>query len=143
MFERPVVAFEPGKGFSVVGAGILVDGDESEGVHIAARNLVKDFAKVTGVTSGDAQETGVSSPVRASKSCVIIGTVARSPTIRKLKDKKIIDTSQLDGKWESWMTASVANPKDGYDNGLVIVGSDMRGAIFGTYSLSEQIGVSP
>jgi hypothetical protein len=41
------------------------------------------------------------------------------------------------------MTTIVHNPFDGYDNALVIVGSDKRGAIFGTYSLSEQIGVSP
>ncbi|XP_044716281.1 glycosyl hydrolase family protein [Hirsutella rhossiliensis] len=142
MFERPVVAFEPGQGFSLVGADIFVDREELEGIHIAARNLAKDFAKVTGATSGNEKVAGPS-PVRVSKSCIIIGTVSRSPTIKKLQDNKTFDTSQVDGKWESWMTTSVTNPKEGYDNGLVIVGSDMRGAIFGTYSLSEQIGVSP
>ena len=35
------------------------------------------------------------------------------------------------------------NPVKGIDEALVIAGSDMRGAIYGIYELSEQIGVSP
>jgi hypothetical protein len=41
------------------------------------------------------------------------------------------------------MTTIVENPFKGCHKALVIAGSDKRGAIFGVYTLSEQIGVSP
>ena len=34
-------------------------------------------------------------------------------------------------------------PFEGVDRALVILGSDKRGTIYGLYSLSEHIGVSP
>ncbi|KJZ78463.1 hypothetical protein HIM_01854 [Hirsutella minnesotensis 3608] len=142
MFEQAVVTFESGQGFSLVGADVFVDQNEAEGIHIAARNLAKDLTRVTGAAS-KYQQLPDSSPSNGSRSCVIIGTVAESPTLAQLAEDKIVDASPIAGKWESWMTTSVANPREGYDNALVIAGSDMRGAIFGTYSLSEQIGVSP
>lgn len=37
----------------------------------------------------------------------------------------------------------VNNSLPGVDEALVIVGSDRRGTVYGTYELSEQIGVSP
>ncbi|GJN82072.1 hypothetical protein PLIIFM63780_005609 [Purpureocillium lilacinum] len=141
MFEQPIVAFEPGKGFDLVGADIFVEEKEPEGVFIAARNLVKDFAKVTG-SGGNAVISERRSPTK-SKSVIIIGSVPQSSTIRSLHDGRSIDTTPIEGKWESWMTTCVANPFEGYDNALVIAGSDKRGTIFGIYSLCEQIGVSP
>lgn len=142
MFEQPIVAFEPGSGFSLVGADIIVGEDEFEGVVIAADNLAKDFGKVTGA---DGSNPVIRQPCSTSrsKSCVLIGTVFKSPLIQSLHDGGLIDTSPIRGKWESWMTSCVASPMEGYDNALVIVGSDKRGAIFGTYSLCEQMGVSP
>jgi hypothetical protein len=41
------------------------------------------------------------------------------------------------------MTQLVLNPAPGVAQALVIAGSDKRGAIFGVYDLSQQIGVSP
>ncbi|RDA93890.1 hypothetical protein CP533_4505 [Ophiocordyceps camponoti-saundersi (nom. inval.)] len=138
MFEQPVVAFEPGQGFNLVGADILIDKDEAQGIQIAVQNLTSDFARVTTAPGSKPKGTNL-----GPKSCIIIGTLAHSPTVAKLHHEKRIDASPISGKWESWMTTCVAKPKEGYENGLVIVGSDMRGAIYGAYSLSEQIGVSP
>ncbi|KAG6139325.1 hypothetical protein E4U38_008320 [Claviceps purpurea] len=141
MFEQPVVAFEPGQGFSLLGADIIIDPDEFEGVQIAAKNLSKDFAKVAPPRANVVLSTSVGQI--NSRSCIIVGSLSRSKTIQQLATDKKIDYSPLAGKWESWMTTCVASPIAGYDNGLVIVGSDKRGAIYGIYSLSEQIGVSP
>ncbi|PNY23336.1 Immunoglobulin I-set domain-containing protein [Tolypocladium capitatum] len=141
MLETPIVSFEPGQGFSLIGADIFVENDEPEGVHITARNLAKDFTKVTG-TGGNLVVTSRPSAAR-SKSCIIIGTESQSPVIKDLQDQKKVDVSDIRGKWETWKTTCIADPVDGYDYGLLIVGSDKRGAIFGAYSLSEQIGVSP
>ncbi|PHH69675.1 hypothetical protein CDD82_7612 [Ophiocordyceps australis] len=141
MFEKSIVSFQPDKGFDLVGCDILVDSQEDEGVRIASRNLSKDFLRVTGKHS-DLVAAGAPSP-SAARSCILIGTVSQSPTIARLQDDKVIDASHIRGKWETWMTICVAKPFNGYENALIIVGSDKRGAIFGTYSLSEQIGVSP
>lgn len=141
MLEQKIVSFEPGDGFSIVGASIFADEEDFAGVVIAASNLSQDFTKVIGHQTNPIVKTGPSpSP---AKSCIVIGSLDKSPTIRLLRDQGKIDPSRIEGKWESWMTAIVHNPFDGYDNALVIAGSDKRGAIFGTYSLSEQIGVSP
>lgn len=51
--------------------------------------------------------------------------------------------SEIDGKWESFVSQLVKNPADGIDQALVIAGSDPRGTIYGIYDVSEQIGVSP
>ncbi|KAK2595431.1 hypothetical protein QQS21_006841 [Conoideocrella luteorostrata] len=141
MLEQRIVAFEPDQGFSLIGADIIVDDNEFEGVHIAARNLSKDFSKVTSQSSNIVLTTGASQV--KSKSCIIVGTASESATIKQLEADGKVDTSRINGKWESWITQCVANPVEGYDNALVIAGSDKRGAIFGIYSLSEQIGVSP
>lgn len=141
MLEEKVVSFEPGDGFSIVGAEIFVDEQDYEGVCIAANNLSQDFTKVTGQHCNPIVKTRPSGP--PARSCIVIGSLTKSPTIQLLKEQGKIDPSEIEGKWESWLTTVVHDPFDGYDDALVIAGSDKRGTIFGTYSLSEQIGVSP
>ena len=141
MFEEPIVAFTPRSGFNLVGADIIVDEDEYEGVRIAAENLSHDFRRITGqscsvVTAGCATQS-------KRKSCIIVGTLSKSTTIGKLEVSQTMDTSKIKGRWESWMTTYITSPLHGYDHALVIAGSDKRAAIFGIYSLSEQIGISP
>ncbi|TWU77784.1 hypothetical protein ED733_008713 [Metarhizium rileyi] len=141
MFEQSVVAFESVDGFSLIGADILIDQDEYEGVHIAAKNLSKDFTRVTG-RGGNAVLTTVKRR-DASNCCIIVGTLSKSAILKQLESDGRIDFSGISGKWESWITRCVSNPMEGYEHALIIAGSDKRGAIFGIYSLSEQIGVSP
>lgn len=141
MFEEAIVSFRPGDGFDLVNAPIVVGESDFEGVQIAVQNLSRDFGKVTGheariIPSIDA----VSLPL---ENCIVVGTLSRSPGIQRLRNAGLIDPSQIDGKWESWMTFCLHHPFDTVQNTLVIVGSDARGAIYGTYSLSEQIGISP
>lgn len=133
MFEQKIVSFEPGDGFSIVGVDIFADEQDFPGVVIAAANLSQDFTKVIGRQSNPIVKTGPSAS--PAKSCIVIGSLDKSPTIKLLRDHGKLDPSRIEGKWESWMTTIVHNPFDGYDNALVIAGSDKRGAIFGTYSL--------
>jgi hypothetical protein len=74
---------------------------------------------------------------------ILIGTIGKSPLIDGLVGAHKIDVSSIVGKWESFSVQVVPNPLPGVESGLVIVGSDKRGTIFGIYDLSEQIGVSP
>ena len=66
----------------------------------------------------------------------MIGVLGQSPIIDSLVKAKQLDATDLAGQWEAFR--QVAIPK-----ALVIVGSDRRGAVFGTYDLSQKIGVSP
>ena len=51
--------------------------------------------------------------------------------------------SEIQGKWEAFVSKVVKNPIPGCDKALVIAGSMPRGTIYGIYDISEQIGVSP
>ncbi|MBQ8540344.1 MAG: glycosyl hydrolase 115 family protein [Clostridia bacterium] len=68
---------------------------------------------------------------------IIVGTVSDSAIIKKLMHEgKLPEAKQIENKWETYVIKEV-------DNSLVIAGSDLRGAIYGIYHISEEIGVSP
>ncbi len=117
---------------------VYIDSQDYPGVIRAAKDLQADINRVTKQTPNLVHEqTGL------EKNTVIIGTIGKSPVIdRLIKDGKI-DTSQIAGKWESFLIQVVPNPMPGVENSLIIAGSDKRGTIYGIYDLSEQIGVSP
>lgn len=114
---------------------VLIDEQENAGVMIAARNLQEDFGRVTGQ-----QAPLVHAP--QSKRMIIVGTLG-SRYIKELTKQGKIDEKQLKGKNEKYLMSVVPQPMAGVDEALVIAGSDRRGAIYGIYELSEQIGVSP
>ncbi|KAJ4993161.1 glycoside hydrolase family 115 protein [Stagonosporopsis vannaccii] len=123
---------------SLVKAPIVFDSEDFEGIRIAAATLAKDIASVTG------KEAPTVTSEQSSSPCVIIvGSVQRSKLIQNLASNRSIDVTLIEKKWETWCTALVDAPWDGCAKALVICGSDKRGTIFGIYSLSEQIGVSP
>ena len=122
----------------MVNAPIIVDGGDFEGIHIAAATLAKDIARVTG-----REEPPIGPEQTASPCVIIVGSIQRSKFIRPLASDGRIDITTIEGKWETWYTVLVDVPWDGCEKALVICGSDKRGTIFGIYSMSEQIGVSP
>jgi len=139
MHQTVFVAHEPADGAtSLVNAPIIVDGEDFGGIQLAATTLTKDIAQVTGE-----QEPSIDSERTASPCVIIVGSVQRSTFIQGLASSGRIDVSAVEGKWETWCTVLVDAPWDGCAKALVICGSDKRGTIFGIYSMSEQIGVSP
>lgn len=114
---------------------VLLSADETSGVRIAAGNLCADFGRVCGTTA-----ELVDAPVQGRM--IIAGTLG-SRYISELAASGKIDAAALQGKVEKYLMTVVSNPLDGIGEALVIAGSDMRGAIYGIYELSEQIGVSP
>ncbi|KAJ2897419.1 uncharacterized protein MKZ38_004681 [Zalerion maritima] len=74
---------------------------------------------------------------------IIVGTIGSSSIIDALIEDDKIDVTEIDGKWESFVSTVVKHPIEGCSKALVIAGSDPRGTIFGIYDISEQIGVSP
>jgi hypothetical protein len=119
-------------------ATIIVDPKDYPGVVRAANDLQADVARVTGRTPALVKSTSASGPT-----AIIVGTLDRSEIIKRLVEAKKIDISNIHGKWESFFIQVVDRPMKGVSRALVIAGSDKRGAIYGVYDLSEQIGVSP
>ena len=116
---------------------LIVADSDKKGIHIAARNLQKDFARVCGN-----QAQLLNAPADGISRCVIVGSL-ESPYIKQMVKAKKINEKELKGKVEKYVMTVVSNPLPGVEEALVIAGSDMRGTIYGIYELSEQIGVSP
>ena len=124
---------------SLVSAGkplpIVVSSNDNPAVLHAAKNLQKDFERVTGILPFMGDDT-------QAETAIIIGTLD-SPLIKEMVSKGRIDAGQLVGLTEKYMITTVTDPADGINEALVITGSDRRGVVYGIYEISEQIGVSP
>jgi len=119
-------------------AGILTDTNDWAGVIRAVGDLSTDVNRVTGRTPAVLHTLN-----STGKNVVVVGTLGKSEFIQHLAREKKIDVSAIEGKWESFLIQVVPRPFPGVDRALVICGSDKRGTIYGTYDVSEHIGVSP
>jgi PKD repeat protein len=132
----------------------------------AVQDLRQDVAMVTGaIDPGDVQglfvddaaaqearlEGADQSKVPAliteaddEQTAIIVGVVGESDLVDGIIDAgKFDEAAQIAGEWEAYATKQVDQPVPGVDSALVIAGSDARGTIYGIYSISEEIGVSP
>jgi hypothetical protein len=143
MFEEFFVTFNSSPELlNLVGATILVDSADFVGIHHAGRALAEDLARVTRRTENLFKLLDALAPLDGVESAIIVGSCT-SPLIQQLERAGKIDTGPLQGKWETFTTSVVDNPLSGCTKALVIAGSDKRAAIYGAYTLSSQIGVSP
>ncbi|MCM1450720.1 MAG: glycosyl hydrolase 115 family protein [Clostridium sp.] len=117
-------------------APILISDADEKGISIAASNLAADFERVSGTRAE------IINSAAGAKRAIIAGT-KKNPIIAQLMKEGKISASELVGKREKYVMATIESPFEGADEALVIAGSDRRGAIYGIYELSEQIGVSP
>jgi hypothetical protein len=113
------------------------DENDYKGVIRAIGDLQNDIDSVTGVKP---KTVTTQEPYEYE---IIIGTLGQSKLINSLVSSKKMDVKDIKGKWESFVIATIDNPKPGTKQCLVIVGSDKRGTIYGIYELSRQLGVSP
>ncbi|KAH7093799.1 hypothetical protein FB567DRAFT_567057 [Paraphoma chrysanthemicola] len=142
--QAQLVQFSPGPGNwkladQSIAPTIVVASNERIGVARAAQDLAWDFGRVVGVngTVATSLNNGSTSPV------IIVGTIGHSKLLNELVSAGKLDVSTVEGKWESYTSQVLPNPSAGVPWALVVAGSDRRGAIYGLYDVSEQIGVSP
>lgn len=139
-----IVSFQAARpgAVSLVNAGraapIHVDPADHAGVLRAAADLQGDIEKVGGVRPVLNRST-----LASGADVVIIGTLGKSALIDGLVASGKLDVSGIKGKWEGYLVQTVSRPMPGVERALVVAGSDKRGAIYGIYEISEQIGVSP
>ncbi|MFD2098620.1 glycosyl hydrolase 115 family protein [Flagellimonas iocasae] len=119
-------------------ATLVYDGADEKLIEIAALLLANDIEKVTGK-----RPSTTTSNTSLDKNLVVIGSIGHSSFIDGLIASKKIDVSSIEGQWERFLMQTVKNPFPGVSQALVIAGSDKRGAAFGVFSLSKEIGVSP
>ncbi|WP_020620365.1 glycosyl hydrolase 115 family protein [Paenibacillus daejeonensis] len=116
-------------------ATIWVDAAEEAPVQRVVADLQADIQRVTQLDSLMSSETELpSGPV------IIVGTLGDSNAIQSLIAEGRItpdEVSAIQDEWEAYLIKTIDA------NTLVIVGSDVRGAVFGVYELSERMGVSP
>jgi hypothetical protein len=119
-------------------AQMLISEKDEPGVVRAFKDLQSDIKSVTGnlpVLSFNKN--------RSHYDVIIAGTIGKSPLIDDLIRKGKIRIDDISGKWETYVIQVVDKPFPGVGKGLVIAGSDKRGAIYGIYEISNEIGVSP
>ncbi|WP_448661767.1 glycosyl hydrolase 115 family protein [Sphingomonas sp. CJ20] len=121
-----------------VPATLVLDAQADPAVRHAAEGFAQDLERVGGTRASLAGTVdGAHGPL------VIIGVAGQSPIIDGLVRAGKLRVDDLTGHWEAFRQVVVDRPAPGIDRALVIVGADRRGAVFGTYDLSEKMGVSP
>lgn len=109
----------------------IVEPEAHAGVRRVAKKVAQDVRKV----SGAKPEMLTARP--AVGGFVLCATLGCSPIADEMIAAGLLpQADKIRGKWECYAIVPV-------DGGLVILGSDKRGTIYGMYTLSEYIGVSP
>lgn len=110
-------------------ASVVVSDTDWKGVARAADDFAADVERVSSVRP---------SVVRGlrGRGSVVAGTIGKSDIIDSLVAAGRINVDSVRGRWESYVIEEV-------DGNLVVAGADKRGTIYGIYTLSEEIGVSP
>lgn len=103
-------------------------------VNKSAALLQKDIEMVTG------RKPEIVHQLTNTGNTIIIGTVSGSAAIRQLAEKKEINISAVSGKWEAFQLQTINKNNRQM---LIICGADKRGAAYGVFELSTQLGVSP
>jgi hypothetical protein len=99
----------------------------------AAELLARDLSALSG------KKVAVADALPAKGPAVLIGRIDQ-PAMAALLKAHGLDPAAVKGKWESYGRAVI---DEGGRKVLVLYGSDMRGAIWGTVDLSREMGVSP
>lgn len=119
-------------------ADILYDPSDDILIQKSADFLAGDIEMVTGHKSDV-----VTALSQVNRNPIIVGMVGKSSFINQLVEAGKLDVYEIEGEWERFIIETVENPFPGVDEALVVVGSDKRGAAYGVFTISKEIGVSP
>ena len=148
--QKATIDFTAGNGSYLLATrsssvNLILDGADWPGVLRAANDLAVDFGRVTGLNgtlntngksgsksaanifnvTGINQDWSVGSAAAGnatSKGTIIAGTIGNSSFIDALVKNGKLDVSEIEGKWEAFVSAVVKNPTNGTEEALVIAG---------------------
>ena len=128
--------------FALIAGGratpVIVEAGADPAVRHAAGNFAEDLGRVGGAPPPVMEVLPNGAPA-----VVIVGVAGQGGLVDSLAAAGHIDLSQVTRRWEAFGQFVVDDPLPGVERALVIAGADPRGAVYGLYDLSEQIGVSP
>lgn len=151
----PIISPGPAHTSAPRAASIYVSPTDEWLVHQSATLLQQDIKRVTGITPE------IVSTIPSSGNVIVIGTIHGCAWLDSLASADRLDLDSIKGKWEAFTIATLDGPANrvpGFpgrpanssskvlgapDRTLVIAGSDKRGAAYGVFELSRQMGVSP
>lgn len=122
---------------------LLVESQAYEGVRRIAQAVADDIRNVTDVRPDIVAEDFLGKNSRKRKEVILCATVGHSPLLEQMEDAGVLDLAKVKGKREVFCLRLVEHPFEGCDRALVICGSDKRGTIYGMFTLSEYLGVTP
>lgn len=117
---------------------IYISPTDFEVVKKVSTLFSEDIQRVTGIKS----KVTVSKSVK-SKTAIVIGTLGQNQFIDKLAEQGKLNVAAIRNGWEQYIIKVIDNPTQSIDRALIIAGCDRRGTAYGTFTLSEAIGVSP
>ncbi len=119
-------------------AKILVEADEYEGVRMIADKSANDIEMVTGILPEI-----ISEKPEQCKNILVYATIGKSKILEQLEEENKLSLENVKDKREVFGIKLIHQPFQGIENMLLIYGSEKRGTIYGIFTLSEIIGVSP
>jgi hypothetical protein len=139
--EKPIVSFNRiVDGFPLASenqtASIYVASEEEPGVVRATNDLREDIYRVNG------HRPALTNTLNAEH-LILVGTLGKNKLIDQLVQSGKLDVKTIQNTWENYLIQVIKNPFPGVKDVLVVVGSDKRGTIYGLYTISSAIGVSP
>lgn len=117
---------------------VLVEHCASEGIKRIAEKSANDVLLVAGV-----EPEIISSITNETRKVVLYATIGESALLAGLQESGKLDIQGVEGKREVFGIRIVEKPWEGVEQALVVYGSEKRGTIYGIFTLSEKIGVSP
>lgn len=116
---------------------IVYDNRSTKLDSIAAHLLAADIEIVTSF-----KPVVMTDIAKAKGSVIVIGNI-QSGLIKKFINTHSFVHKNLLNKWECFAFKTFEKPFSNISKALVIAGSDARGTVYGVFTLSEKIGVSP
>lgn len=146
LLEDPIISFSRSSGaVPIHNAKIVYASDAAVGIKIAIDSLVGDWEAITGRRPRTSAYSSNSTQASGDVTSAIVVATHGSRLAGELVENGCLgrNSTILKGKREAFTTSVGENCLPGIDRALIIAGSDMRGAIFGVYTLTEQAGQSP
>jgi hypothetical protein len=119
-------------------ASILLDTTADPALQHVATSFAADLHSISGQTP-----TILNDPTQAHGPVVILAVLHQSPLLGTLLKTQKIPAADLENQWEAYTEITLDHPFPNVPRALLILGSDRRGTVFGTYDISQKIGVSP
>ncbi|NME71747.1 glycosyl hydrolase 115 family protein [Flammeovirga aprica] len=119
-------------------ATIYVSSSSAPQILRAVKDLQNDIEMVTGQ-----KPKVVHSLKHAGTNSILIGSVNDTNLLKLQKKNKLEEAKGIEGLEQSFLLKAEQKPFGKIDNGLIVLGSDALGTVYGIYEISEKIGVSP